>query len=129
MENHDIADSHDQVAGGSVRQLWGKVLLLVFELDEFDFDEFVLGQRIIDRLNEAIRQTSLADFQNRVQELRGCLEPSNFRIDERFQHLLTLCSFRKHDQKESRNTLQIYAHAVEGPEELPLVPQRSRLYW
>ena len=99
MENHDVADSHDQVAGGSVCQLWGQYLLLVFELDEFDFDEFMLGQRIIDRLNKAVRQTGLADFQNWVQELRGCLEPANLRVGERFQNLLTLCRFRKNNQK------------------------------
>ena len=98
MEDHDVADSHDQVAGGFVCQLWGKLLLFVFELDEFDFDEFVLGQRIIDRLNKAVRQTGLADFQNRFQELRGCFESANLRIGKRF-HLLNLRRFRKNDQK------------------------------
>lgn len=77
MQDHYVADAHDQVAGGFFCEQRREFFLLVFEIREFDFDQLVLAERFIYGLNKAFAQPGFADFQDWFQKLRLCFKFPN----------------------------------------------------
>ena len=83
IEHHDISQQRHQMARGLRSQFRGERFLLLFEVVEFYFDQFVRGERGFDRLHELRTHASFANFKNRFEALGIRFQFSNFSITER----------------------------------------------
>jgi hypothetical protein len=79
VEDNDVADAHDNGAGGALGQEGCQGLFLLFEIEEFDLDEFVLGQGGVGALNEGIAQSRFADAQDWFESLGKSFELAELR--------------------------------------------------
>jgi hypothetical protein len=82
MENGNVADTHDEVAGRFLGEERGECLFLLLELHKFHFDQVVAIEGIAQALDEGVAQAGLADFEGRFEQLRARLQFTEFSVGQ-----------------------------------------------
>ena len=98
IEHNDIADPSNQMTIGFLRELWRKLLLLLFEAVELYLDKLVMFQRLVDGGEELRAQTLFANLEGGLELLGLRFEISDLRICKRKHALRLRDPARKREQ-------------------------------
>ncbi len=82
IKHGDIANAHDELAASLFSELRREFFLLILEIGEFYFEQFVMLQRLVEGGDELRRQAFFPDFQRWFQQLTARFEVADLSIGQ-----------------------------------------------